>query len=40
MAAFNAKGAHAQLNLRVPVQVVTTGRLGLMGAALIAARGE
>ncbi len=39
MAAFNAKGAHAQLNLRVPVQVVTTGRLGLMGAALIAARG-
>lgn len=39
MAAFNAKGAHAQLNLRVPVQVVTTGRLGLLGAALIAARG-
>lgn len=39
MAAFNAKGAHAQLNLRVPVHVVTTGRLGLLGAALIAARG-
>jgi glucokinase len=39
MAAFNAKGSHAQLNLRVPVQVVTTERLGLLGAALIAARG-
>jgi len=38
MAAFNAKGAHAQLNLRMPVQVVTTERLGLLGAALIAAR--
>lgn len=38
MAAFNAKGAQAQLNLRVPVQVVTTERLGLLGAALIAAR--
>ncbi|MBE0620138.1 MAG: glucokinase [Burkholderiales bacterium] len=38
MAAFNAKGAHAQLNLRVPVHVVTTERLGLLGAALIAAR--
>lgn len=40
MAAFNAKGVHAQLNLRVPVQVVTTERLGLLGAALIAARGQ
>lgn len=39
MAAFNAKGSHAQLNLRVPVQVVATERLGLLGAALIAARG-
>jgi len=36
MAAFNAKGAHAQLNLRIPVRVVTTERLGLLGAALIA----
>jgi glucokinase len=40
MAAFNAKGAHAQMNLRMPVQVVTTERLGLLGAALIAARGR
>jgi glucokinase len=38
MAAFNAKGAHAQMNLRMPVRVVTTERLGLLGAALIAAR--
>jgi glucokinase len=38
MAAFNAKGAHAQMNLRIPVRVVTTERLGLLGAALIAAR--
>jgi len=38
MAAFNAKGAHTQMNLRMPVQVVTTERLGLLGAALIAAR--
>ena len=35
MAAFNAKGVHAQLNLKVPVHVVTTERLGLLGAALI-----
>jgi glucokinase len=40
MAAFNAKGAHAQINLRIPVQVVTTERLGLLGAALLAARGK
>jgi glucokinase len=39
LAAFNAKGAQAQLNLRMPVRVVTTERLGLLGAALIAARG-
>jgi glucokinase len=39
IAAFNAKGAHAQMNLRTPVQVVTTERLGLLGAALIAAGG-
>jgi glucokinase len=38
MAAFNAKGAHAQMNLGMPVRVVTTERLGLLGAALIAAR--
>jgi glucokinase len=38
MAAFNSKGAHAQMNLRMPVHVVTTERLGLLGAALIAAR--
>jgi len=38
IAAFNAKGAHAQMNLRIPVHVVTTERLGLLGAALIAAR--
>ena len=40
MAAFNAKGAHAQLNLGIPVKVVVTERLGLLGAALIAARGR
>jgi glucokinase len=40
VAAFNAKGAQAQLNLRIPVELVTTERLGLLGAALIAARGE
>jgi len=39
MAAFNGKGAHARLNLRIPVHVVTTERLGLLGAALIAAQG-
>jgi len=38
--AFNAKGAHAHMNRRVPVRVVTTERLGLLGAALIAARGR
>lgn len=38
MTAFNAKGAHAQLNGRIPVRVVTTERLGLLGAALIALR--
>ena len=40
IAAFNAKGAHARLNRRIPVQVVTTERLGLLGAALIAARAK
>jgi glucokinase len=38
MTAFNAKGAHAQLTRRMPVRVVTTERLGLLGAALIAVR--
>jgi len=38
LAAFNAKGAHAQMNLRMPVRIVTTERLGLLGAALIASR--
>lgn len=38
IAAFNAKGAQARLNLKVPVEVITTERLGLLGAALIAAR--
>jgi len=37
MAAFNAKGAQAHLSARVPVHVVSTERLGLLGAALIAA---
>jgi glucokinase len=40
VAAFNAKGAHAQLNRAMPVHVITTERLGLLGAALIAARGR
>lgn len=38
MAAFNAKGVQAHLNARVPVSVVMTERLGMLGAALIAAR--
>lgn len=36
--AFNAKGSHASMNRKMPVRVVTTERLGLLGAALIAAR--
>lgn len=36
MAAFNAKGAHAHLNRVVPVRVVVTERLGVLGASLIA----
>ena len=40
MAAFNAKGAHAQFNRKVPVHVIMTERLGLLGAALIAAHGR
>lgn len=38
MAAFNAKGAHTQLMGKMPVKVVITERLGLLGAALIALR--
>ncbi len=38
IAAFNAKGAHAEMAASIPVQVVTTERLGLLGAARIAAR--
>jgi glucokinase len=38
IAAFNAKGVHAPMNLMMPVSVVTTERLGLLGAALLAAR--
>lgn len=38
MAAFNAKGAHAELTRRIPVQLIMTERLGLLGAASIAAR--
>ena len=37
IAAFNAKGSHARLNLEIPVYLITTERLGLLGAALIAA---
>ena len=37
VAAFNAKGAHAAMAAKMPVQVVTTERLGLLGAAQIAA---
>ncbi|MFH1604531.1 MAG: glucokinase [Pseudomonadota bacterium] len=38
IAAFNAKGAHAELTRRVPVELIMTERLGLLGAALIAVR--
>lgn len=37
LAAFNAKGEHAQLAARFPVQVVLSDRLGLLGAARLAA---
>ena len=36
IAAFNAKGAHARVNREVPVRVVVTERLGVLGASLIA----
>lgn len=38
LAAFNAGGAHAATLRRIPVSVVTNERLGLLGAALIAAQ--
>jgi glucokinase len=38
VAAFNAKGAHRRLAERMPVHVVTEEKLGLLGAALLAAR--
>jgi len=37
LAAFNAKGAHANLMARFPVKVVVNERLGLLGAAKLAA---
>lgn len=37
LAAFNAKGEHARLAATFPVGVVTEGRLGLLGAAKLAA---
>lgn len=40
MRAFHGKGAHAPLMHKMPVRVVTTERLGLLGAALLAARSE
>lgn len=38
LAAFNAKGSHAALAREFPVHVVTTDRLGLLGAARAAAQ--
>ena len=37
LTAFNAKGAHANLMTRLPVKVVVNERLGLLGAAKLAA---
>jgi glucokinase len=37
IAAFNAKGSHSTLARAFPVHVVTAGRLGLLGAAQVAA---
>lgn len=37
VAAFNAKGVHANLMASIPVKVVTNERLGLLGAAKLAA---
>ena len=38
LAAFNDKGSFAELMRRMPVRVVTNERLGLIGAAVAAAR--
>lgn len=38
--AFNAKGVHTDTARKFPVSVVTNERLGLLGCALIAARGR
>jgi glucokinase len=37
LTAFSAKGAHAKLMARLPVKVVVNERLGLLGAAKLAA---
>ncbi len=38
LAAFNAKGSYSGAARQIPVHVVTNERLGLLGAALLAAR--
>jgi glucokinase len=38
--AFNAKGVYGDTIRKIPVSVVTNERLGLLGSALIAARGQ
>jgi glucokinase len=38
LAAFNAKGAHADTMRKIPLSVVTHDRLGLLGCALMAGR--
>lgn len=38
LAAFNAKGAHADTMRKIPLSVVTHDRLGLLGCALLAGR--
>ncbi len=38
--AFNAKGVYGDMLRKIPVSVVTNERLGLLGCALIAARGQ
>jgi glucokinase len=38
LAAFNAKGVHSSAVKKIPLLVVTNERLGLLGAALLAAR--
>ncbi len=39
MAAFNAKGRMRKITEQIPVSVITNPRVGLLGAALVAARG-